>query len=107
MHEYCKRLNGCDTGDCKITPGFNLPAKHILHTGGPRDKNSEMLKSCYESCFGHVLDQKNSIKSVAFCCIATGYFGFPNKKVPPPQAEYLLSKTFEWWSYGGFLYFVS
>ena len=92
LHEYCKRLNGCDTGDCKITPGFNLPVKHILHTVGPRNKNAEMLKSCYESCFRHVLDQKNSIKSVAFCCIATGYFGFPNKMA----AEIALSTTREW-----------
>ena len=69
------------TGTAKITPGFNLPAKHVLHTVGPivsgrlTEKHCEQLASCYESCLR--LAEENGIKSVAFCCISTGVFGFP------------------------------
>ena len=69
------------TGAAKITPGFCLPAKHVLHTVGPivsgrlTEKHCEQLASCYESCLK--LAAENSLKSVAFCCISTGVFGFP------------------------------
>lgn len=72
------------TGKAKITPGFNLPAKNIIHTVGPivygelTEKNCEQLKSCYKSCLD--LAVKNGLKSIAFCCISTGEFRFPNKK---------------------------
>lgn len=71
------------TGTAKITPGFNLPAKHVLHTVGPivsgrlTEKHCEQLASCYESCLK--LAAENSLKSVAFCCISTGVFGFPQR----------------------------
>ena len=89
-----KRKNiRCETGECKLTSGFNLPAKYIMHTVGPRprDPNSySKLKSCYESCLREVL--RNNIKTIAFCCIATGIFGF-NQKV---AAKIALSTTREW-----------
>ena len=71
------------TGQAKITPAYNLPCDYVLHTVGPiiyggvTDKDHELLASCYRSCLE--LAQKNSIKSVAFCCISTGEFHFPNE----------------------------
>ena len=62
--------NRCETGECKLTHGFNLLAKYIIHTVCPRDKNaSSKLKSCFENYLIEVL--QNNIKTIAFCCIAT------------------------------------
>lgn len=72
------------TGEAKITPGYNLPAKYVLHTVGPivgdrvTDKDRELLASCYRSCLE--LAEKNGCKSIAFCCISTGVFHFPNQE---------------------------
>ena len=73
------------TGDAKITPGFNLPAKYVIHTVGPivengylKEEHKILLKSCYESCLNCCL--KNGIHSIAFCCISTGLFMFPKKE---------------------------
>lgn len=69
------------TGQSKITKGYNLPAKHVLHTVGPiidgplADRDRELLASCYRSCMK--LAEENGLKSVAFCCISTGVFRFP------------------------------
>lgn len=71
-------------GQAKITPAFNLPSKYILHTVGPviggavRKQDCEALTSCYRSCLE--LAVKNNCQSIAFCCISTGEFHFPNKK---------------------------
>lgn len=71
------------TGKAKITRGYNLPARHVIHTVGPivgmqvTKKNREELKSCYLSCLK--LAEKQGLKSIAFCCISTGEFHFPNK----------------------------
>lgn len=72
------------TGKAKITPAYNLPCKYVIHTVGPivqgrlTEKHRELLKSCYESCLE--LAVLNRIKSIAFCCISTGVFGFPQDK---------------------------
>lgn len=69
------------TGQAKITKGYNLPAKHVLHTVGPiidellTDRDRELLASCYRSCLK--LAEEKGLKSVAFCCISTGVFRFP------------------------------
>lgn len=71
------------TGKAKITKGYNLPAKYVIHTVGPvvgvsvTEKQKEELKSCYLSCLK--LAEKSGLKSIAFCCISTGEFHFPNK----------------------------
>ena len=71
-------------GQAKITPAFNLPSKYILHTVGPviggavRKQDCEALASCYRSCLE--LAVKNNCQSIAFCCISTGEFHFPNEK---------------------------
>ena len=70
------------TGQAKLTPAYNLPCEYVLHTVGPiiygrvTQKDRELLASCYRSCLE--LAQENCIKSVAFCCISTGEFHFPN-----------------------------
>lgn len=72
------------TGGAKITGGYNLPAKYVLHTVGPiiygnvEKKDEEALASCYRSCLA--LADKNGLKSIAFCCISTGEFRFPNER---------------------------
>ena len=72
------------TGKAKITKAYNLPCKYILHTVGPiiqgtvTKKDGELLKSCYTSCLA--LAAENGLESVAFCCISTGEFHFPNEK---------------------------
>lgn len=71
------------TGKAKITGGYNLPARYVIHTVGPivgmevTEKQKEELKSCYLSCLK--LAEKEGLKTIAFCCIATGEFHFPNK----------------------------
>ena len=71
------------TGQAKITPAFNLPCKYVLHTVGPiiggrvTKEDEELLSSCYRSCLE--LAAENSLESVAFCCISTGEFHFPNE----------------------------
>lgn len=72
------------TGTCKITSGYNLPCKYILHTVGPiinfsvTKEDERLLSSCYKECLKLAL--KNQIKSIAFCCISTGVFSFPNDR---------------------------
>lgn len=71
------------TGQAKITPAFNLPCRYVLHTVGPiiggrvTKEDKEQLTSCYRSCLE--LAAENALESVAFCCISTGEFHFPNE----------------------------
>ena len=72
------------TGDAFITKGYNLPARHVIHTVGPiipdgvpTTEQEEQLALCYRSCLD--LAEKNGLESIAFCCISTGVFHFPNK----------------------------
>lgn len=72
------------TGMAKITPAFNLPCSYVLHTVGPivsgrlTDTHCEQLANCYQSCLKLASD--HGLKSIAFCCISTGEFHFPQKK---------------------------
>ena len=72
------------TGGAKITPAFNLPSKYVLHTVGPivygklTEKDEKELESCYLSCLK--LADENKLKTLAFCCISTGEFHFPNRR---------------------------
>ena len=73
-----------ETGTAKITPAYNLPCKYVLHTVGPiirgrlTKHEKDLLASCYRSCLE--LAVKNNCQSIAFCCISTGEFHFPNEK---------------------------
>ena len=73
-----------ETGTAKITPAYNLPCKYVLHTVGPiisgplRKSDCKLLKSCYQSCLE--LAAANRVQSIAFCCISTGVFHFPQEQ---------------------------
>lgn len=72
------------TGQAKITPAFNLPCRYVLHTVGPivggrlTERDCELLRSCYRSCLA--LADEKQLESIAFCCISTGEFHFPNER---------------------------
>ncbi|XP_027477386.1 ADP-ribose glycohydrolase MACROD2 isoform X3 [Zalophus californianus] len=92
----CRNLNGCETGHAKITCGYDLPAKYVIHTVGPiarghiNGSHKEDLANCYKSSLK--LMKENSIRSVAFPCISTGIYGFPNE----PASVIALSTIKEW-----------
>ena len=79
------------TGRAKITPAFNLPCRYVLHTVGPiisgrvTKEDKELLASCYRSCLE--LAAENKLESVAFCCISTGEFHFPNEQAAQIAVE--------------------
>jgi O-acetyl-ADP-ribose deacetylase (regulator of RNase III) len=78
--EKCRTLNGCETGHAKITRGFDLPAKYVIHTAGPvwrggNYREKELLAQCYRSCLG--LAAENKIRTIAFPSVSTGIYGFP------------------------------
>lgn len=77
--EACRPLGGCETGEARITPGFNLPAQYVIHTVGPvyhgGDTEAALLASCYRRSFEVALE--NGVKSIAFPAISTGVYSYP------------------------------
>ena len=78
--EACSNLNGCKTGQAKITPGFRLPARYVIHTVGPvyrdgRRGEEELLASCYRCSLEIALEQ--GLRTIAFPAISTGAYGYP------------------------------
>eukprot|EP00755_Sulcionema_specki_P024269 Sspe_Gene.80850::Locus_51311_Transcript_1_1_Confidence_1.000_Length_2866::g.80850::m.80850 len=71
----CETLRGCAQGGAKVTRGYGLPAKHVLHTVGPTDGNARVLESCYREVLK--LAEQHRVRSLALCCIAVGIYGFP------------------------------
>ncbi len=80
-----------ETGRAKLTKAYNLPCRYVLHTVGPivhsslTKKDKELLAACYQSCLE--LAERNGLKSIAFCCISTGEFHFPNDKAAQIAVE--------------------
>lgn len=80
----CRTLHGCETGEAKITKGYNLPAKFVIHTVGPiySGKNptqeSELLSNCYRNCIR--IAKQRGLQSIAFPSISTGAYGYPIQK---------------------------
>jgi len=78
--EYCRTLGGCQTGEAKITPGFSLPARWVIHTVGPvwhggNRKEPELLASCYRESLARA-DEVEAV-TIAFPAISTGVYGYP------------------------------
>ena len=78
--EECRKLNGCATGQAKITKGYKLPARHVIHTVGPvwhggKHGEEELLASCYRSSLA--LAEQHGLQSIAFPSISTGAYRFP------------------------------
>ncbi len=80
LKAYCAKLDGCPTGEAKITPGFKLPAKYVIHTVGPvwhggNSNEPTLLANCYRNSLELAL--KNGVKTIAFPSISTGAYGYP------------------------------
>ena len=81
--EACRSIGGCPVGEARSTPGFDLPARWVIHTVGPvwhsgASGEEDLLASCYQRCFK--LARDNNLRTIAFPAISTGVYGFPKKK---------------------------
>jgi len=88
--EECRTLGGCPTGEARLTKGYNLPAKYVIHTVGPvwrggNDREDELLAACYRHSMSLALRTK--IRSIAFPAISTGAYGFPLDRAARIAAE--------------------
>ncbi|XP_039995059.1 ADP-ribose glycohydrolase MACROD2 isoform X1 [Xiphias gladius] len=96
LYDECHSLNGCDTGKAKITCGYDLPARYVIHTVGPVARGhvgpteTNDLTSCYQNSLR--LMKEHGLSTVAFPCISTGIYGFPNE----PAAEIALNTVKSW-----------
>ncbi len=79
----CRLLGGCETGQAKLTKGYRLPAKYVIHTAGPvwsggDDQEPELLASCYRNCFA--IAREKHLRTLAFPAISCGVYGYPIEK---------------------------
>lgn len=93
--DECRKVGGCPTGEARITGGYNLPAKYIIHTVGPvwdggGYGETELLASCYRNVLA--LAEQHDVKSIAFPCISTGVYGYPKADA----CDVAVSTTLKW-----------
>ncbi|MTI82157.1 MAG: O-acetyl-ADP-ribose deacetylase [Firmicutes bacterium] len=91
--EECKKLNGCATGEAKITKGYNLPASYVIHTVGPvwkggNNEEEQLLRNCYGNSLK--LAEKYNIETIAFPSISTGVYRFPVEKAAKIAVEEII-----------------
>jgi O-acetyl-ADP-ribose deacetylase (regulator of RNase III) len=83
LKAHCRGLGGCPTGEARITPGFKLPAKYVIHTVGPvwhggRSNEAALLANCYRHSFE--LARRHGVRTIAFPSISTGAYAYPKKQ---------------------------
>ena len=83
LRKFCATLGGCPTGEARITPGFKLAAKHVIHTVGPvyhggKSNEATLLANCYRNSFALALS--NGVRKIAFPSISTGAYGYPKEE---------------------------
>lgn len=83
--DECKTLHGCRTGEAKLTGGYNLKARYVIHTVGPVYSGSPSDEALLSSCYWNSMElaKKNHIHSIAFPAISTGIYGYPLKEAAP------------------------
>jgi O-acetyl-ADP-ribose deacetylase (regulator of RNase III) len=94
----CRTLGGCATGEAKITRGYSLPAKHVIHTVGPiwhggGEREDELLANCYRNSFK--LAREHSLSPIAFPSISTGVYGFPVERASRIALREIMSELNE------------
>ena len=92
--EACRPLGGCPTGEARITPGFNLPARFVIHTVGPvwkggADGEQALLENAYRNSFDLAL--ANDVRSIAFPAISTGVYGYPKQQAADVAIKQMLA----------------
>ncbi|SMF52129.1 O-acetyl-ADP-ribose deacetylase (regulator of RNase III), contains Macro domain [Alteromonadaceae bacterium Bs31] len=90
LHEYCRKLGGCETGNARLSPGFKLPARFIIHTVGPMwhggsHNEAQLLASCYTNAL--ILAEKHQLRSIAFPAISCGVYGYPHQQAAQVAVE--------------------
>ncbi|XP_006622521.1 uncharacterized protein LOC102677590 isoform X2 [Apis dorsata] len=90
LKKECATLGGCHVGEAKITGGYMLPAKYVIHTVGPQGEKPEKLKECYENSL--IVARENQLRTIAFPCISTGIYGYPQR--PAAKVALLTVKKF-------------
>ncbi|XP_015432981.1 PREDICTED: macro domain-containing protein CT2219-like isoform X2 [Dufourea novaeangliae] len=77
LKNECATLRGCRVGEAKITGGYMLPARYVIHTVGPQGEKPEKLRECYENSLA--VAKENGLRTIAFPCISTGIYGYPQR----------------------------